>query len=120
MLSGLRHRVRATASIARTIGLSGNDMNTDKSYSYFKLVNACQESGCPICHLVTKCSQEYLDQLFYESVTDVPIRLNLMKSFGFCNWHTWLVPTFAGYLRTRHGLRDLCLRPLKEIYILDR
>jgi hypothetical protein len=64
----------------------------DKGYSYFKHLKACEETGCPICHLVTKCSREYLEQLFYESVTDVPTRARLITSFGFCNWHTWQVP----------------------------
>ncbi len=68
-------------------------MSVDKGYSYFKLLNALQEAGCPICHLAIQTSRHYLDALFYESVLDVPIRLQLMRSFGFCNWHTWQVPS---------------------------
>ncbi|HWP59858.1 MAG TPA: DUF6062 family protein [Candidatus Acidoferrales bacterium] len=65
----------------------------DKSYSYFKLLSAFKRDGCPICRLVVEIGRQYLDQLFYESVLDVPTRLKLIESFGFCNWHTWQVPS---------------------------
>ena len=87
--------------------------NMEKGYSHFELVTALQESGCAICRFVTKSSHEYLDQLFYESVTDVPIRLQLMKSFGFCNWHTWQVPTLPA-ICVPDMVRDFRLRPVTE------
>ncbi len=59
----------------------------NKSRSYFKLVEALKESECPICRLVLEDSRAYLDHLLYESVLDVPIRMMLRESFGFCSWH---------------------------------
>ncbi len=63
-----------------------------KGHSYFVLLDELKKPGCPICALAIKDSQQYLDHLFYESVLDVPIRMELLDSFGFCNWHTWKVP----------------------------
>jgi hypothetical protein len=65
-------------------------MNKDRSY--FVFLEALEKPGCPICHLVVDDSRGYLDSLMYERVLDVPTRLGLMDSFGFCNWHTWQIP----------------------------
>jgi Family of unknown function (DUF6062) len=61
-------------------------------HSYFVLLEELKAPGCPICSLFIKDSQSYLDGLLYENVLDVPTRLNLMDSFGFCNWHAWQIP----------------------------
>jgi hypothetical protein len=63
-----------------------------KGHSYFVLLEELKLPGCPICSLVIKDGQSYLDQLLYENVLDVPTRLNLMDSFGFCNRHAWQIP----------------------------
>ena len=65
-------------------------MNKDRSY--FVFLEALEKPGCPICHLVLEDSRGYLDSLMYERVLDVPTRLGLMDSFGFCSWHTWQIP----------------------------
>ena len=64
----------------------------NKSHSYFVLLEELKQPGCPICSLFIKDSQSYLDALLYENVLDVPTRLNLMESFGFCNRHAWQIP----------------------------
>jgi len=65
-------------------------MNKDRSY--FVFLEALEKPGCPICHLVLEDSRGYLDSLMYERVLDVPTRLDLMNSFGFCSWHAWQIP----------------------------
>jgi len=65
----------------------------NKGHSYFELLDALKESGCPICRLVQKDSRRYLDHLMYESVLDVPTRIQLMGSFGLCSWHAWQLPS---------------------------
>lgn len=60
----------------------------NKDGSYFRLEEALRKPECPICSLVLEDSRAYLDHLLYESVLDVPIRLMLIESFGFCSWHT--------------------------------
>jgi len=59
----------------------------NNSRSYFKLLDALRESRCPVCRLVLEDSRSYLDHLLYESVLDLPTRMMLIDSFGFCSWH---------------------------------
>ncbi|MGQ9694025.1 MAG: DUF6062 family protein [Thermodesulfobacteriota bacterium] len=60
-----------------------------KYLSFFKLLEALKEPGCPVCTLVDRDSFRYLDALLYERVNDVRTRQELRKSLGFCNWHAW-------------------------------
>jgi hypothetical protein len=62
---------------------------TEKSFTYFALLDAFDKQGCPVCRLMAEYSQSYLDTLFYEQVNDVGIRHRLRDSRGFCNWHAW-------------------------------
>ena len=62
-----------------------------KGRSYFKLLDAVNESGCPICTLFIRDGLGYLDMMMYERIMDVPTRMELIQSFGLCNWHTWQV-----------------------------
>ena len=61
----------------------------NKSHSYFVLFEELKLPGCPICSLAIKDGRSYLESLLYESVLDVPVRLKLMDSFGFCNRHAF-------------------------------
>jgi hypothetical protein len=62
---------------------------TDKSFTYFALLDAFDKQGCPVCRFMAEYSQSYLETLFYEQVNDVGIRRKLRASRGFCNWHAW-------------------------------
>jgi Family of unknown function (DUF6062) len=62
---------------------------TDKSFTYFALLEAFDKHGCPVCRLMVEYSQSYLDTLFYEQVNDVGLRRKLRDARGFCNWHAW-------------------------------
>jgi Family of unknown function (DUF6062) len=62
---------------------------TDKSFTYFALLEAFGKSGCPVCRFMEEYSLSYLDSLFYEQVNDVGIRRKLRHARGFCNWHAW-------------------------------
>lgn len=62
---------------------------TDKSFTYFALLEAFDKPGCPVCRFMAEYSLSYLDTLFYEQVNDVGLRRKLRDSRGFCNWHAW-------------------------------
>ncbi|MBI4528908.1 MAG: hypothetical protein HY695_34355 [Deltaproteobacteria bacterium] len=64
----------------------------NKGRSYFEFLDQFKRAGCPMCSFLVKDSHGFLDHLLYESVLDVPIRMELMQSFGFCSWHTWQLP----------------------------
>lgn len=62
------------------------------TFSYFELLDACQEPGCPICRLGQRAAQRHLTNLIYDGVNDVPLRATLRESYGYCHEHAWLLP----------------------------
>jgi hypothetical protein len=62
----------------------------NKWLEFIHLCDALDAEGCPICTLVEKACYRQLDNLFYECVNDVGVRLRLSASKGFCNWHAHL------------------------------
>lgn len=53
-------------------------------------MEACRESGCPVCRLEQQSAERYLDHHFYESVNSPPWRDQLRASHAFCHEHAWL------------------------------
>src|SRR5215475_11596425 len=72
-------------------------MGEQKFAGYLKLVEACGEPGCPVCHCLVSDSHGYLDALLHEQVTDPDTRRSIREAWGFCNWHTWML------LEVEHG-----------------
>lgn len=64
---------------------------TTKFIGYFRLVDACDRAGCPVCTCLEDDSRRELDTLLYEHVTDGETRRRLRASWGFCSWHTWML-----------------------------
>ena len=64
---------------------------TEKYIAYFRLVDACDGPGCPVCSYLEADSRRQLSILFDAHVTDVATRQRLRASWGLCNWHTWMV-----------------------------
>lgn len=92
----------------------------NKGHSYFELLDALKEAGCPICRLVIKDSHSYLDHILYESVLDVPTRMKLMGSFGFCNWHTWQLPSLPEICSPSTGYSIFASDLLRKFMFLTR
>jgi hypothetical protein len=65
---------------------------TQKFVGYFRLVEACDRPGCPVCRCLLAETRRYLDALLYEQVTDVDTRRAIRRSWGLCGWHTWMLP----------------------------
>jgi len=57
------------------------------SSTFHDLVEACQQSGCPVCRVEARILERYIDNLFYESVNDIKTRERLRASLGFCREH---------------------------------
>ena len=66
-----------------------------KFVTYFHLLDAFKEGGCPACSLLVRGAQRALDSLMYEQVNDPITRDRLVESHGFCNWHAWMLPQIA-------------------------
>jgi hypothetical protein len=67
-------------------------MSEKKFIGYFRLVEACETPGCPVCRCVIDESRGYLAALLHEQVTDPDTRRALRASWGFCNWHAGMLP----------------------------
>ncbi len=61
-------------------------------FSYFELLDACKEPGCPICRLGHRSAQRHLTNLIYDGVNDVPLRATIRDSYGYCYEHALMLP----------------------------
>ncbi len=81
-----------------------------KYIGFFRLVDACDRPGCPVCRCLLADARQYLDSLLYERVNDPGTRRRLHASWGFCNWHAWMLrevsdPAFGSALMYEDFLR---------------
>ncbi|PWU24171.1 MAG: hypothetical protein C5B48_07325 [Candidatus Rokuibacteriota bacterium] len=86
-----------------------------KFIGFFRLIDACQGAGCPVCRCLEADTRQYLDTLLYESVNDPETRVRLHASWGFCNWHAWMLrdardPAFGSAILGEDLLRVLMRR----------
>ncbi len=86
-VKSLRDLVQDVRMILRSAGPSS------KFITYFQLLDAFKEAGCPVCSLVERGALRALDGLMYEQVNDPFTRDRLLESQGFCNWHAWMLPS---------------------------
>lgn len=63
------------------------DSKPGKHTPFFELLEAQAKPGCPICRLVYKATDRYLDSLLYEAVLDPAVRAKLKQAQGFCAEH---------------------------------
>lgn len=63
----------------------------ERSAAHVQLVEAFAQPGCPVCRCLVAESRRYLHALLYEGVTDPQTRRAIRASWGFCNWHTWML-----------------------------
>ncbi|OGG55437.1 MAG: hypothetical protein A3F84_06060 [Candidatus Handelsmanbacteria bacterium RIFCSPLOWO2_12_FULL_64_10] len=63
----------------------------ERHLPYYHLLDALREEGCPACASAERQTARYIDGLLYERVTDVPTRLELRRSLGFCGPHAQLL-----------------------------
>ena len=67
-----------------------------KHTPFFELVDAQAMAGCPICRLVYKVTDRYIDALLYEAVLDPTVRAKLKDSQGFCAQHVEMLRNQPG------------------------
>jgi uncharacterized small protein (DUF1192 family) len=86
-----------------------------KFISFFRLIDACHDAGCPVCRCLAAETRQYLETLLYERVNDPVTRARLYTSWGFCNWHAWMLretsdPAFGSAILCEDLLRVLMRR----------
>ncbi len=95
------------------------------SQTYFELLEMMEaEAGplrsgtrhtCPICRLSLAAVRRYLDLLSLENVNDIPTRLALRASNGFCSRHTYQWAELHDALATAIIYEDLLRETGKRI-----
>jgi len=65
--------------------------NQPPTSTYYNLLNACADPGCPVCRAGAHSVKRYLKSIFNEFVNDHATRDNLLKSLGFCGEHSQLL-----------------------------
>jgi hypothetical protein len=68
-----------------------NPDQNPKPFTHHEFLEACAQTGCPVCRIGAQTVRRQLKALFYEYVNDREMRANLVKSLGFCNEHTRLL-----------------------------
>jgi hypothetical protein len=65
--------------------------------SYYDIIEACGQPGCPLCRIVENVGFRFLTaSLHGGDVTDPEIRAKYSQSMGFCHRHAWLLPQTGG------------------------
>ena len=63
-------------------------MTVEKHSTYFNMLDALKEKGCPLCRLSDKSAHSYFDAFLFENVTDREVSKKLRASGGFCREHS--------------------------------
>ena len=71
-------------------------MNKKTTMTYFDVIEACAEAGCPLCRLNRRTSEHYIDAILYEMVNDPKVRSNFAAARGYCKRHAWIMPQGHG------------------------
>jgi len=71
-------------------------MNKKTTMTYFDVIEACGEAGCPLCRINRRTSESYIDSILYEMVNDPKVRSDFAAARGYCNRHAWMMPQGNG------------------------
>lgn len=63
---------------------------------YYDLIEACSQSGCPVCRLLVRDAERFIDSLLYEYVNDVTTQRRFRAARGVCAVHAQMMPTIKG------------------------
>lgn len=96
MFARVRHvRLRL---INRTTGHPGRSQGSavPTSRSYQELLTAFQEAGCPVCNLLLRDADRYLDSFLYELALNDNAQRALRARRGLCNEHSRQAVSYMG------------------------
>ena len=67
-----------------------------KDTLYYELIDACAETGCPLCRLSLVSVRRYMASGMFEFVNDIESRADLRAARGYCNDHAWWLTETRG------------------------
>jgi hypothetical protein len=60
-------------------------------FGYYELIEQFGQGGCPICHLLSRDVDRFLDTLLYEFVNEPSMQNDFRDSRGLCHQHGWQI-----------------------------
>jgi len=90
-----------------------------KHTPYFNFLDALKEQGCPVCFVIKKYAQKFMDDFLYESVNDPGLRKEIKESVGFCNRHAWQFHKFGDGFGLGIVYEDLMRLITKRLEVVD-
>jgi len=87
---------------------------------YYELKDSLKDDACPICALINRNVDNFIDALLYESVNDIKIREDIKNSKGYCNYHAWKLQSFGDPLAHAIIYSDLIVSLIHEIDVFLR
>jgi hypothetical protein len=93
----------------------------DKHILYFELLDGLELDECPICHLINKRIDQFIDGFLYESVNDPKIREDIDNAKGYCNYHAWKLQSAGDPLAHSIIYGDLVRNAIKSFqeFLMD-
>ena len=82
-------------------------MALDKHINFFEIQKASEQSGCPLCIIIAKRAEQYLDNMLFEHISDRPFRANYRAAGGFCSYHSRGLESFRDGLAVAILGRDI-------------
>ena len=82
-------------------------MALDKHINFFEIQKASEKPGCPLCSIIVKRAEQYLDNMLFEHVSDRPFRANHRLAGGFCAFHSRGLESFRDGLAVAIMGRDI-------------
>lgn len=91
------------------------DVNLDAVAYYRQIRGAMENRGCPLCRLLARSADRYVDTILWEMVLDPDYRSVLLQSRGFCRTHGWLLVRAGAALGVAILTRDILNTLLDEM-----
>ena len=90
-------------------------MTGERHLPFFKLLEALESPGCPVCRQADEAAGDTIRHLLHELVNDDRLRSRLAGSFGFCHDHAWRVVAQTDVLGTAILHRELVDRFRRQL-----
>ena len=79
----------------------------EKHINFFEIQKASEKPGCPLCTIISKRAEQYIDNMLFEHITDRPFRAQYREAGGFCAFHSRGLQSFRDGLAVAILGRDI-------------
>jgi hypothetical protein len=82
-------------------------MGIDRHINFFELQKAAARPGCPLCRIVADRTEQYIDNMLFEHISDRGFRKTHRSAGGFCDVHSRKLLSFRDGLAAAILGRDI-------------